>query len=153
MSGGEDFASLQNAKVTLDSKFFIVPHRIRNVFGGISPTYYAPAVLKLDINLDLVWYFYVAVDAQHSVNDYSWPLSDDSFLMSGCYREPEIAMTANTACDIFVTRMDIDGGVVWAQVSGGTGSDEVRQMTVSPNEEVFFLTGSVNSDTFRTTGY
>lgn len=78
--------------------------------------------MKIDLNLDIVWYFY-ALSTNDEALEYITVLNDGSSIAGGCYTSLAYKQYNNKICDITFFRVSSTGTLMWAKSTGGDNTD------------------------------
>lgn len=103
-------------------------------------------ILKLDADGHLIW----AKQMGGSGNDYGTSITLDesgNIYATGTFEgtadfDPgpgNLYLNASGWCDVFVSKLDADGNLIWAKQLGGADLDEVNSVAVSSNGEVYTM--------------
>lgn len=107
-------------------------------------------IAKYDANGNVLW----AKSAGGTGEDYGSSISTDiagNIFVTGCFNSSSITIGNNTltnigSLDIFLTKFDANGNVLWAKSAGGINSDLVFSVCTDTAENVF-ITGIYYSPT------
>ncbi|MBI3512165.1 MAG: T9SS type A sorting domain-containing protein [Bacteroidetes bacterium] len=107
-------------------------------------------LVKYDPNGNVLW----AISAGGAYSDAGYSVSTDpngNVFLAGYFQSPTITfgsttLTNNGAQNIFLTKYDPNGNVLWAKSSGGTGDDRAFSVNADTNGNVF-ITGYFQSPT------
>ena len=106
-------------------------------------------MMKLDLNLDIEWYYYILSSDENDYTNFILVMSDNSVISAGCIRG--IALKNNLDkddCDITTIKYSKTGSLIWARATGGTGTDIITGIAASDNYEYIYHTGATYSPNY-----
>lgn len=101
-------------------------------------------VCKLDSDGNFIWVRSFGGSGSDAANSIAIDSGDNVYIAGRFYDEvdfdpgaSEAILTSDGSDDIFVSKLDSDGGFVWAKKMGGSGSDGALSVAVDDNDNVF----------------
>eukprot|EP00347_Sterkiella_histriomuscorum_P020312 403338291 len=151
-SGGIESQSYQGIQVSGDGKYIFYPHYIQNAFGIAGTAQQSGALMKLDQNLDIVWYYYTSsANSPGDRLEYITYLQDGSVVTGGCYTSSIYVQSSEGNCDVTIFKVNENGAMQWGWTLGGSSTERLYTLTSSHNSQVIYAGGSVSSSTLIAT--